>query len=261
MLLGLWAALSVACGLVLIFGGARPAAKAGPWGSAAQRIRRAAEWLRARVAPLPREAVWLKLLWVGPGVAFLALAAYLSWGLAGGELDAFTEAYVPPRVYRAATAIVPPVGDETVARLPWNRSLDQALAISSRIGKPIFIDFTGYTCVNCRWMEKRVFAKSAVLETLRNRFVLVQLYTDGGPDGDKNQRLQVERFRTLALPFYVILAPDNAVLATHTGVLPSIPGFLDFLARGERVAAPDAPKVAAKLAPAPDPLPAKPRRG
>jgi thiol:disulfide interchange protein DsbD len=83
-------------------------------------------------------------------------------------------------------------------------------------------------------MEKKVFAEGSVLDALQRRFVLVQLYTDGGPDGDTNQRLQVERFRTLALPYYVILAPDNAVLATHAGILPSIPGFLDFLAQGKR---------------------------
>jgi thiol:disulfide interchange protein len=128
------------------------------------------------------------------------------------------------------------IGDEKVARLPWHPSLDQALALANQTGKPIFIDFTGYTCVNCRWMEKKVFAKQPVLDTLRDRFVLVQLYTDGGPDGDKNQRLQVERFRTLAMPYYVILAPDNAVLATHAGILPSVPGFLDFLSEGDRAA-------------------------
>ena len=78
-------------------------------------------------------------------------------------------------------------------------------------------------------------AKPAVLEVFRERFILAQLYTDGGADGDKNQRLQVERFRTLAMPYYVILAPNNAVLATHAGVLPSVAGFLEFLDQGSRM--------------------------
>ena len=145
---------------------------------------------------------------------------------------------MPPRV---GAASLHPAGEDSVASLPWQRSIERALAISARSGKPIFVDFTGYTCVNCRWMEKRVFAQGPVLDALQNQFVLVQLYTDGGSDGEKNQRLQVERFRTLALPYYVILAPDDAVLATHAGILPSVSGFLDFLAQGTRSTALSAP--------------------
>jgi thiol:disulfide interchange protein len=239
-LLGLWALISVACGVILLRGSRRPT-QADP-----SVVARAKAWIRSRFFPAERPSPWIILGRTIPGVAFLALAAYLVVGMTGRELDSFTEAYVPPRVSGpvAGGSTGPEVG--AVANLPWNRSLEQALATSRATGKPIFIDFTGYTCVNCRWMEKRVFAQDPVLDEFRNRFVLLQLFTDGGPDGEKNQRLQVERFRTLALPYYVILAPDNAVLGTHAGILPSIPGFLDFLANGTRAT------PASKIATTPD---------
>ncbi|MBF0240040.1 MAG: thioredoxin family protein, partial [SAR324 cluster bacterium] len=94
--------------------------------------------------------------------------------------------------------------------------------------KPVFIDFTGYTCVNCRWMEKNVFAAPLVFEMLRENFILVQLYTDGGEGYEENQQLQMNRFNTIALPFYVILSPDNAVLGKHAGIY-SPEAFLLFL--------------------------------
>ncbi|MDH4230386.1 MAG: thioredoxin family protein, partial [Nitrospirota bacterium] len=98
-------------------------------------------------------------------------------------------------------------------------------------GKPVFVDFTGYTCINCRWMEKKIFAARPVYEAFRNHFVLVKLYTDGGEDGERNQKLQVERFRTLALPFYVVLSPDNAVLGKHAGIMPTPEEYLNWLER------------------------------
>jgi thiol:disulfide interchange protein DsbD len=128
------------------------------------------------------------------------------------------------------------VGDllpgDAVAQLPWRSSLAEGLREAQRAGKPVFIDFTGYTCVNCRWMEKRIFAERSVYEVLRDRFVLVRLYTDGGPDGEANQNLEIQRFGTVALPYYVILAPDNTALAKHAGIVPTAPEFLKFLSQG-----------------------------
>ncbi len=229
VLLGLWALISVVCGLTLV--GWIPVLLPDEPRSLPARLW---NWMRRRLGRRDASDTMGRVVFAVPGAAFLVLAAYLTWGLLGQELDASIEAYLPPPVGRSADLLAAGIGDETVARLPWNRSLDKALTAANATGKPIFIDFTGYTCVNCRWMEKKIFAKRPVLNMLRDRFVLLQLYTDGGPDGERNQRLQVERFRTLALPYYVILAPDNSVLATHAGILPSVPGFLDFLAQGAR---------------------------
>jgi thiol:disulfide interchange protein DsbD len=184
------------------------------------------------------------------GGAFVALGLYLALGLTGRELDGYTEAYLPPPLedgggWQAALATGRGRPDFVAMRavhdLPWQPSLADGLRRASRSGKPVFIDFTGYTCVNCRWMEKTIFAARPVFEAFRDRFELVQLYTDGGPNAEENQRLQVERFRTLALPYYVILSPDNAVLARHAGIVPTPAEFLAFLAGGQRQLAAGAP--------------------
>ncbi|MCH7979675.1 MAG: thioredoxin family protein [Acidobacteria bacterium] len=112
-----------------------------------------------------------------------------------------------------------------------------ALERAAATGKPVFIDFTGYTCINCRWMEKKIFADKSVFRAFQERFVLAQLYTDGGEFAEGNQKLQIERFRTIALPYYVILAPDNTVLATHAGIVPTPAKFLAWLDHGTRLTA------------------------
>ena len=59
--------------------------------------------------------------------------------------------------------------------------------------------------------------------------VLVQLYTDGGPNHRENQEYEIERFGTAALPFYVILSPVDEVIATFPGMTRNINDFIDFL--------------------------------
>ncbi|MBI4083501.1 MAG: thioredoxin family protein [Candidatus Lambdaproteobacteria bacterium] len=175
----------------------------------------------------------------------IALAAYLAMGMSGRELDSWTEAYMPPALGgRVAAAVLPnpPAAPgrgrllelQAVHALPWHASLADGLAAARKAGKPVFIDFTGYTCVNCRWMERRVFAEENVYRTLREQFVLVQLYTDGGPNAAANQTLQIERFSTIALPYYVILSPENAVLARHAGIMAGPEDFRRWLEEGRR---------------------------
>jgi thiol:disulfide interchange protein DsbD len=124
--------------------------------------------------------------------------------------------------------------EASVKSLPWHPTLEAALAQANRDRKPVFLDFTGYTCVNCRWMERKIFAERSVFGALKDRFVLAQLYTDGGTFGEQNQKLQIERFRTLALPYYVIVAPDNSVLSKQAGIVPNPAEFLAWLERGEK---------------------------
>lgn len=56
--------------------------------------------------------------------------------------------------------------------------LDQAMSIAKIKNKPLFIDFTGHGCVNCREMEANVWSDPAVLDLLENEFVVVALYVD-----------------------------------------------------------------------------------
>ena len=113
--------------------------------------------------------------------------------------------------------------------LPWLDRLDQALFQAKNENKRVFVDFTGYTCVNCRWMEKNVFSDPQVMALFRREFILVQLYTDGGEHAESNQKLQIDRFQTVALPLYVVLDQNDRLLARHAGILEPAERFLRFL--------------------------------
>ena len=115
----------------------------------------------------------------------------------------------------------------------WLLNLDDAYEIALKENKPIFIDFTGYTCTNCRWMEINIFPLPEVSELLENNFILVKLYTDGKEEiHKKNKELEKERFGTVALPYYVILSPEDKELATFPGMDPNKENFIEFLNKG-----------------------------
>ena len=113
--------------------------------------------------------------------------------------------------------------------LPLQNDLADALIQAKAENKRVFIDFTGYTCVNCRWMEINIFSHPDVMTRFQQEFVLVQLYTDGGEKAAANQQIQISRFQTVALPLYVILDSDNNLLAKHAGILNPAKEFLQFL--------------------------------
>ncbi|HEY6171464.1 MAG TPA: thioredoxin family protein, partial [Candidatus Kapabacteria bacterium] len=96
-------------------------------------------------------------------------------------------------------------------------------------GKNIFVDFTGYTCVNCRAMESQVFSKPEVQGIFKD-FVLARLYTDdGSPLNDSNQFMEESRFNTIALPFYAIITPDDKPIGTFPGYTRDHMSFINFL--------------------------------
>jgi thiol:disulfide interchange protein len=175
------------------------------------------------------------LLASGPGTvgrlagaaASLGVGVWLATGLTGGglgELDPF----LPP----LATA----ERDAYTVNLDWHlNDLSAALALAKRDAKPVFIDFTGYTCTNCRWMEANVFARADVKVQL-NRFALARLFTDGdGPVYEKQQAYQESTFNTVALPLYAVLAPDGHTVATLPGLTRDPAVFVRFLERSAKL--------------------------
>jgi thiol:disulfide interchange protein DsbD len=98
---------------------------------------------------------------------------------------------------------------------------------------PLFIDFTGYTCTNCRYMETSVFPDKRVHSRLE-RMVRVTAYTDCNQKICETQRRQqITRYGTAALPFYVILNPfDDTVLARFASMTSDIDRFAAFLDKG-----------------------------
>ena len=162
--------------------------------------------------------------------AFLTFGLYLTSGLFGQKIHGLIYSYLPP-IVEGESGAVRTNGASMAEEFNWYRNLDEGLAEARATGKSVFIDFTGYTCTNCRWMEANIFTKTEV----KHRFgemILVQLYTDGGPNHDENQQYEIDRFGTAALPFYVILSPNDNVITTFPGMTRSLDDFLDFLDKG-----------------------------
>ncbi len=159
-------------------------------------------------------------------MAFATLFIYLFTGIQGrpmGELDSF----LPPRSATAETASAPGL-QKAVPDDGWGTDYAEAVATSQRTGKPLFIDFTGYTCTNCRWMEQNMFKRPAVAQGLE-KCIRVRLHTDRQMEPDlSHKQLQQSRFDSIELPLYALVAPDARVLGT-TSFTRSEPEFLAFL--------------------------------
>jgi thiol:disulfide interchange protein DsbD len=108
----------------------------------------------------------------------------------------------------------------------------EALAASKATGKPIFVDFTGHACVNCRKMEEYVWVKPEVLKRLKNDFIIVSLYVDerfelpenewytSERDGkvkktiaQQNSDLQVSKYHFSAQPQYLVIDGNEKQLS------------------------------------------------
>ena len=128
--------------------------------------------------------------------------------------------------------------------------MEEAEAYAKKVGKPIFIDFTGHGCVNCREMEARVWADPAVQQILRDEYVIVALYTDDKmplPESDwvttdtgkvlktlgkVNANYALTRFGVNAQPYYVLQGKDGKILGEPRGYDLSVEGFVEFLQKG-----------------------------
>ncbi len=104
----------------------------------------------------------------------------------------------------------------------------EALDIGKRDNKLVLVTFTGYTCTNCHWMKANMFTKPDLGAAMEN-FVRVELYTDGlDATSEANQKLQ-ERYDTVSQPFYVLMKPDETVVAKFSGSTRDPQEFLNFL--------------------------------
>jgi thiol:disulfide interchange protein DsbD len=127
--------------------------------------------------------------------------------------------------------------------LDFERALDFAIAEK----KPLFLDFTGVNCANCRKMEKGPMSQPDI-EAKLDRFVRIQLFTDTVPITNRteaerlkqfNVSLQENWFGDIALPYYIVIPPDPKVLTDRSKILSRLEGyhedqseFAEFLDRG-----------------------------
>ena len=159
---------------------------------------------------------------------FLTFSLYMGTGLFGRPIHGMIYSYLPPKLEKEFSAVDK---DNNTEKLIWYSNLEQAFTEAKLVEKPIFLDFTGYTCTNCRWMETNIFTLKDV-EDRFNELILVHLYTDGGENHKEYQQYEIDRFGTAALPYYVILSPQDEVLATFPGLTRDVDEFLDFLDKG-----------------------------
>lgn len=128
--------------------------------------------------------------------------------------------------------------------------LKEAEAYAAKVGKPLFIDFTGHGCVNCREMEARVWSDPQVLDILRNDYVIVALYsddkkvlpenewvtTDSGKVlkslGKINSYFALKTFGVNAQPYYVLQGRNGKTLVPPRGYDLNVDGFVKFLKSG-----------------------------
>jgi thiol:disulfide interchange protein len=130
---------------------------------------------------------------------------------------------------------------------------DQALACARMQNKPLFIDFTGHGCTNCREMEANVWADAEVLKRLKEDFVVVALYVDDKTElpenewytsaydqkvkksiGKQNADLQITRLNNNAQPFYVLVGKDERILAWPKAYDRDVKSFVNFLESGKK---------------------------
>jgi thiol:disulfide interchange protein DsbD len=142
------------------------------------------------------------------GSAFLIFALSLVPGMFCGSLGEL-DAYVPPVTTCAAA------GGQTVAQAgpAWIKNeYRQALDSARRDNKLVLVNFTGYSCTNCKWMDANIFRKPEIVTALHD-IVPVELYTDGDDHAsEENARLEQDRFSTISQPFYVLMDADQHVI-------------------------------------------------
>ncbi len=202
------------------------------------------------------------------GLVVLSFTIYMIPGLWGAPLNLIS-AFPPPQHYSESPygvgfSKLGSRGTTNHADIPEGAHLmapydivafndyDKGLAYAKKVNKPIFIDFTGKACVNCRKMEQNVWVKDKVLEKLKNDVVLISLYVDDkrplplGQEvdsklkpgkklryiGQKWSELQTIRYKTNSQPFYVLMNHQEEDLNTPLGYTPDVDTYYNWLIDG-----------------------------
>ena len=199
-----------------------------------------------------------------------SFVVYMIPGLWGAPLKALS-GYLPPETSQdfnlneqetgsrgqvSGNAINEPIKYTDLFHLPHKLQgffeYKQALAYAKKINKPVFIDFTGHGCVNCREMEARVWSDPAVLSRLQNDFVMLALYVDDKTElpeadwytstydqkvkktiGAQNADLQITKYNNNAQPHYCLVNSDGKLLVAPKNYDRDITNFVAFLESGK----------------------------
>ncbi len=178
------------------------------------------------------------------GLISIAFAIYMLPGLWGAPC-------------KAVSAFAPPMNTQDFnlntkeVRAAYT-DYEQGMAAAAAAGKPVFLDFTGFGCVNCRKMEAAVWTDPSVADKLNKDYVLISLFVDDKrplPEpievteatgekrtlrtiGDKWSYLQRHKFGSNTQPFYVCVDPQGNALSGSFSYKEDVPAFIDFLNGG-----------------------------
>lgn len=174
----------------------------------------------------------------------LSFTAYLVPGLWGAPLKA-TSAFVPP-LYTQDFNLY---GGEQVEY----DDFDEGMKAAAAQGKPVFIDFSGHGCVNCRKMEGAVLDEAKVKKMISEDFVTIKLMVDDKTPlqqpmvvqengkqttlttvGDKWSYLQRHKFNSNSQPYYVVLDQQGGLLSGPFAYNEDVDAFVAFLKRGAK---------------------------
>lgn len=128
---------------------------------------------------------------------------------------------------------------------------EEALAAATAQNKPLLVDFTGWTCVNCRKMEANVWSDPRVKEIINNEYILVELYVDEKdlklPEdeqyisksgkkidnvGKRNTDFQITKFESNSQPLYALLDNKEELLVPTRGANYDVAQYIEFLQAG-----------------------------
>lgn len=209
VVLATWIVVSVAIGLLLV------------------------GWVRIPYLPSRSNVGWGRFILA---VGFFGLAAFIAVDIlspASSREKAWwsIRAHLPPKAKRNTDAPGPYIvnGD-----LEYALDFQQALDFAVKQNLPVFLDFTGVNCVNCRKMEKGPMTRPEIQKRLIS-FVRIQLFTDRVPVvedkseaerlGAQNRNIQREWFGDVSLPAYAVIPPDSQILGDPKKILARFEGY------------------------------------
>jgi thiol:disulfide interchange protein len=175
-----------------------------------------------------------------------SFALYLTPGVWGAPLKLIS-GFPPPDFYKEWKTNA----TECPHDLNCFHDYEEGMRYARAQGKPVMIDFTGWSCVNCRKMEDNVWSDSKVLNRLAEKYVLISLYVDDKetlPEeqqiistatgkkiktvGNKWSDMQASVYNTNSQPYYILLDNKGNLLARPHGYTPDIKQYLSFLDEG-----------------------------
>jgi len=177
----------------------------------------------------------------------LTFSLYLLPGVWGAPLKLIS-GFPPPEFYKEWKT---GTESECPHDLTCFHDYEEGMRYAKSQGKPVILDFTGWSCVNCRKMEDNVWSDPKVLKRLSEQYVLISLYVDDKTElpldeqivspttgrkirttGNKWSDFQARVYQTNSQPYYVLLDNKGKLLAQPQGYTPDVKDYVAFLDEG-----------------------------